>query len=51
MTYRLEDADYVILGQGSLIPSAEVVADYLRETRGIKVGVVNLVMFRPFRRT
>ncbi|MEZ5361443.1 MAG: hypothetical protein R2748_03630 [Bryobacterales bacterium] len=48
MTYRLEDADYVILGQGSLIPSAEVVADYLRETRGIKVGVVNLVMFRPF---
>ncbi|MCP3980629.1 MAG: pyruvate ferredoxin oxidoreductase [bacterium] len=47
-TYRVEDADYLILGQGSLIPSAEVVADYLRETRGIKLGVVNLVMFRPF---
>jgi pyruvate-ferredoxin/flavodoxin oxidoreductase len=48
MTYRLEDAEYVILGQGSLIPSAEAVADYLRETRGLKVGVVDLVMFRPF---
>lgn len=48
MTYKTDDADYLILGQGSLIPSAEVVSDYLRETRGIKVGVVDLVMFRPF---
>ncbi|MCB2061814.1 MAG: 2-oxoacid:acceptor oxidoreductase family protein, partial [Novosphingobium sp.] len=48
MTYRAEDADYLILGQGSVVPSAEVVVDYLRKTRGIKVGVVNLVMFRPF---
>lgn len=47
-TYRAEDADYLILGQGSVIPSAEVVADYLRETRKIKVGVVNMTMFRPF---
>jgi pyruvate-ferredoxin/flavodoxin oxidoreductase len=48
MTYRADDADYLILGQGSLIPSAEAVVDYIRETRGIKVGVVDLVMFRPF---
>jgi len=48
MTYKAEDADYLIVGQGSVVPSAEAVADYLRETRGIKVGVVNLVMFRPF---
>lgn len=48
MTYKADDADYLILGQGSIIPSAEVVSDYLRETRGIKVGVVDLVMFRPF---
>ncbi|MBI1352879.1 MAG: pyruvate ferredoxin oxidoreductase [Acidobacteria bacterium] len=47
-TYRADDADYLILGQGSLIPSAEAVADYLRETRGLRVGVVNLLMFRPF---
>jgi len=48
MTYKADDADYLILGQGSVVPSAEAVADYLRETRNIKVGVVDLVMFRPF---
>jgi pyruvate-ferredoxin/flavodoxin oxidoreductase len=46
--YRTEDADYLIVGQGSMIPTAEAVADYLRETRKIKVGVVNITMFRPF---
>ena len=31
-----------------MIPTAEAVADYLRETRNVKVGVVDMVMFRPF---
>ena len=48
MTYKAEDADYLILGQGSVVPSAEVVVDYLRKTRGLKIGVVDLLMFRPF---
>src|ERR1700722_4883462 len=48
MTYRCDDAEYLILGQGSMVVTAEAVADYLRETRKIKVGVVNLMMFRPF---
>jgi pyruvate-ferredoxin/flavodoxin oxidoreductase len=48
MTYRCEDAEYLIFGQGSLIPTAEAVADYLRTERGVKVGVVNMLMFRPF---
>jgi pyruvate-ferredoxin/flavodoxin oxidoreductase len=48
MTYRCEDADYLIVGQGSMIPTAEAVADYLRAERGVKVGVVNMLMFRPF---
>ncbi len=48
LNYRVKDADYLILGQGSMIPTAEAVADYMRDQRGIKVGVVNLVMFRPF---
>ncbi|TQV86321.1 pyruvate ferredoxin oxidoreductase [Exilibacterium tricleocarpae] len=46
--YRHDDADYLIVGQGSLVPNAEAVADYLRDSRGLKVGVVNLLMFRPF---
>ncbi len=48
MTYKVEDADYLIVGQGSVVPSAEAVVDYLRKTKKIKVGVVDLVMFRPF---
>ena len=46
--YRLDDADYVIVGQGSVICNAEAVADYLRKERRLKVGVLDLVMFRPF---
>ena len=47
-TYKCDDAEYIIFGQGSVVSSAETVADYLRETRKLKVGVVNLIMFRPF---
>ena len=46
--YKCEDADYLLIGQGSMIPNAEAVADFLREKRGLKVGVVNITMFRPF---
>ncbi|MDH5315935.1 MAG: 2-oxoacid:acceptor oxidoreductase family protein, partial [Gemmatimonadota bacterium] len=45
--YRLEDAEYVIAGQGSLVWNAEAVCDYLRK-QGLKVGVLNVTMFRPF---
>jgi pyruvate-ferredoxin/flavodoxin oxidoreductase len=46
--YRVDDADYVIAGQGSVVANAQAVADYLREARGLRVGVLNLTMFRPF---
>ncbi len=45
--YQVEDADYVVLGQGSIVWNLEEVADHLRE-QGFKIGVVNLTMFRPF---
>jgi len=48
MGYRLDDAEYVIVGQGSVVSNAEVVCDYLRDQRGIKLGVLNVIMFRPF---
>lgn len=48
MSYKADDADYLILGQGSVVTSAEAVVDYIRSTRKIKVGVIDLVMFRPF---
>src|SRR6478672_8016944 len=40
--YRTDDADYVIVGQGSVVSNAEAVADWLREKRGVRTGVVNL---------
>ena len=46
--YRVDDADYLIVGQGSMIVQAEAVADYLRKTRKLKIGVVNITMYRPF---
>jgi pyruvate-ferredoxin/flavodoxin oxidoreductase len=48
MGYKLEDAEYVLLGQGSVIGNAETVADWLRKEKGLKVGVLDMVMFRPF---
>jgi pyruvate-ferredoxin/flavodoxin oxidoreductase len=46
--YRMDDAEYVLVGQGSVVANAEAVADHLRETRGLKIGVLDLTMFRPF---
>jgi pyruvate-ferredoxin/flavodoxin oxidoreductase len=46
--YRTEDAEYILLAQGSIAEEAEIVADYLRDKKGLKVGVVNMTMFRPF---
>ncbi len=46
--YLCDDADYLIIAQGSVLSKAEVTADYLRKERKIKVGVVDLTMFRPF---
>jgi pyruvate-ferredoxin/flavodoxin oxidoreductase len=46
--YRMDDAEYVLAGQGSVVANMEAVADHLRATRGIRVGVLNLTMFRPF---
>ncbi len=46
--YATDDADWILAGQGSVVPNLEVVAEYLRSTRNLKVGVLNVSMFRPF---
>jgi pyruvate-ferredoxin/flavodoxin oxidoreductase len=48
--YRMDDAVYALVAQGSAVSDAEAVCDYLREVEGVKVGVVNVTMFRPFPR-
>ena len=47
-TYEAEKADYLIIGMGSMLIQAQAVADYLKKTRKLKVGVVDITMFRPF---
>ena len=46
--YRLEDAEYAIVGLGSLLETASATADYLRDREGIKAGTLHITSFRPF---
>ncbi len=45
--YRLEDADYAIVGAGSMMETAESAVDYMRD-QGLKVGLLHITCFRPF---
>jgi len=46
--HRLEDADYAIVGMGSLLETARSTVDHLREKEGLKVGALHVTVFRPF---
>ena len=46
--YRMEDAEYAIVGSGCMIETAEAAIDYAREHFGMKVGLVHITCFRPF---
>ena len=46
-TYRMEDAEYAILGAGSLMDSADAAVDHLR-AGGLRVGAVSITSLRPF---
>lgn len=46
--YRLEDADYALVGIGSYMETAEASVDYLRKHKKMKVGCLTVTCFRPF---
>ncbi len=46
--YRLDDADFAIVGLGSMVETAMATADWLRADRGLRVGVLGITVFRPF---
>ncbi|MFQ6677277.1 MAG: 2-oxoacid:acceptor oxidoreductase family protein [Fidelibacterota bacterium] len=46
--YKMDDADYAIIGMGSMAETAEAAADYLRQEKNIKVGIIHITSFRPF---
>jgi pyruvate-ferredoxin/flavodoxin oxidoreductase len=46
--YKTEDADTVFVSLGSAAENIEAAVDYLRATRGVKVGSIHLNVIRPF---
>lgn len=46
-TFNCEDADFIMVGVGSICEDVRAVLPYLRE-RGLKVGLVQIVMLQPF---
>ncbi len=46
--YRMDDAEYAIVGMGTMIDTAEATVDWIRDNLGIKVGTVHVTCFRPF---
>jgi len=47
-TYRLQNADIVLVTQGSATETVQATADYMRRRRGMKIGVVGIRCMRPF---
>jgi pyruvate-ferredoxin/flavodoxin oxidoreductase len=48
MPYRLEDAEYAIVGSGCMMETAEAAVDFIRKHHGVKVGLLHITSFRPF---
>ncbi|MGD0765770.1 MAG: 2-oxoacid:acceptor oxidoreductase family protein [Dehalococcoidia bacterium] len=48
MPYRLEDAEFALVGMGSAMDTAVATVDYLREKKGLPVGLLTVTAFRPF---
>jgi pyruvate-ferredoxin/flavodoxin oxidoreductase len=46
--YRCEDAQYILVGMGCTMETAQATIDYLREQKGIRAGCLNVYCFRPF---
>ncbi|MHC4825288.1 MAG: 2-oxoacid:acceptor oxidoreductase family protein, partial [Planctomycetota bacterium] len=46
--YKTDDADFVYVSLGSAAENIEAAVDYLRKTRGAKVGSVHVNTMRPF---
>ncbi|MBI2988666.1 MAG: 2-oxoacid:acceptor oxidoreductase family protein [Deltaproteobacteria bacterium] len=47
-SYRLEDAEYALVGMGSMLETASATVDYLRDQEGLKVGSLHVTCYRPF---
>jgi pyruvate-ferredoxin/flavodoxin oxidoreductase len=46
--YRCDDAEYILVGMGCYMETAQTTIDYLRDEKGVKAGCLNVYCFRPF---
>src|SRR5207344_2201001 len=46
--YRCEDAEFILVGMGCYMETAQATIDYLRDQKGIRAGCLNIYCFRPF---
>ena len=46
--YRCQDADFILVGIGSYMETAQTTVDWLRDKKGLKAGCLNIYVFRPF---
>jgi len=46
--YKTDDAETVFVSLGSAAENIEAAVDYLRQTRGVKVGSIHVNVIRPF---
>ena len=46
--YRCEDAEFILVGMGCYMETAQATVDYMREKLGIRAGCLNIYCFRPF---
>ena len=46
--YRMEDAEFALVGMGSMMETAQAAVDHLRGEMNLKVGVIHVTSYRPF---
>jgi len=47
-SYKMDDAEYALVGMGGMMETAQAAVDFLRAEKGLKVGAVHVTCFAPF---
>ena len=47
-SYRMEDAEYALVGMGCLMETTMPTVDYMRSEQNVKVGSLNVCSYRPW---
>src|SRR5947207_6104594 len=47
-SYKMDDAEYALVGMGCMMETAKPTIDYMRSEMNLRVGAVNVCSYRPF---